>query len=364
MSDEGRVNLSLGEPPKGLKSKDRGVKGLLGVILLVQIAVLAYLVISRPVLNSNGQPKVAEDHAAFLKNVAMTLEDKSLYAPAADRWEQYLEEVHDSGEKPQILYRIGKLRMKSGDFGPAVAAFVRAEKLAPKESDLPKKIGPKMVDCLRKLGLYGEVGRELSRRVEVGGENKTGDRVLATLAGESITESDLDRMIERRADQMLSLQGGSGAQRAQMIQEMKKPERLQQLFQELLQVELFSRRARELKLDQKEDFLEAKELLEQNLLQSFFLREKLEKIQPTEVDLNSYYSANKESYKDEESGEIPEYEAVRERVYQDYSQRKSQELMQGVFQDLMARYDLKLRTPPGAPKPEQAKPKEKEEESS
>ena len=33
---------------------------------------------------------------------------------------------------------------------------------------LRAKVGAKIVECLRRLGNYGEVGRELSRQVEVG----------------------------------------------------------------------------------------------------------------------------------------------------------------------------------------------------
>lgn len=63
--------------------------------------------------------------------------------------------------------------------------------------------------CLRRLGLYGEVGRELSRRVESGAEGVKKGNVLATLAGEELTEADLDRMIQRRVEQILSLQGAN-----------------------------------------------------------------------------------------------------------------------------------------------------------
>jgi len=343
MPDIEQPNLTLGEPPKGLKQKNQGIKTLLGVILLVQLAILTVVIVMNPTgdttsVDRSGDPKAAND----IKSAALALEDKGLDKEAADQWELYLTDVPNSGEKPQILYRIGNLRMKCGDWGQAVSAFVCAEQAAENDKELSRKIGPKMIESLRSLGRYGEIGRELSRRVEIGGENTKKGKVLATFAGEAITEADLDRMVERRVDQMLSLNGGSGADRASILSDLAQPDRRMAMFQELLQTELFSRRARDLDIDKEKDFARSLELMEQNLLSSFLLRKTLDKVQPTDVDLKSYYTAFKNEYKDPESDKIPQFEEVEDRVYRDYVNKKNRELMEGLFQDLMARYDVKL----------------------
>ena len=99
--------------------------------------------------------------------------------------------------------------MQAEEFDRAAAAFVRSEQAAGGDA-LRRNIAPHLMTCLRRLGLYGEVGRELSRQVEVGAEKQERGQVLATLDGEPITDSDLDRMIERRVDQMLSMQEAAG----------------------------------------------------------------------------------------------------------------------------------------------------------
>lgn len=369
MNVEDKPNLSLGAPPKGMKIKTGGVPTkLFLVIVLLQLVVIAlFFVKPEPVMSTNGLGTKAPDPSWDFKTVALALEDRSLDAQAAQAWENYLAQAPDLGERPQILYRIGKLYMQAEQYDRAAAALVQADLSAGEGSDLKAKTGPKMVECLRKLGLYGEVGRELSRRVEVGaGEQGRGPKI-ASFAGEALHQADLDRMIERRVDQMLAMQGGAGneQQRRMLIQQMKSPQMIQQIFQECLQTELFARRARELKLDKEDQFLDAKEFLIQNLLATNFMNRELEKIQPTTMDVEAFFEANKEMYKDEESGEIPTFDAVGEQVARDYAQRKQQEMAERLTNDMMARYDVKLHAMPGsAPMeaPVQSPPSAQEEE--
>lgn len=301
---ERRPSLTLGEPPKGLKKKEGGVKALLGIILLIQLAILSVLIIflTQNGSHSNSGPANATSVRDF-KSVAMALEDRSLDREAAEAWERYLDENPLADNRSQILYRIGKLRMNDGAFDEAASAFVRAElDLGDDDKDLKAKIGPKMVECLRKLGRYGEVSRELTRRVQVGGTDEDGRKPLATFAGEALFEADLDRMIERRVDQVLTVQEASNeSMRQTLLKQMRSPHMREQLLQELIQTELFSRRAREMKLDQEEDYLKAREYLEEGLLTSRFIRKTMEKIQPTDVDLEAHYTAFKEEYREPEA---------------------------------------------------------------
>jgi hypothetical protein len=102
-----------------------------------------------------------------------------------------------------------------------------------------------------------------------------------------------------------------------------------------------------MKLDREDDFKEALAFMEQNLLAARFMERSLEKINPTAVDLESYYEAHKEEYKDEESGAIPALDAVRDRVLNDYVQRKQDEMSRALLQDLIVRYDVKILAQPG-----------------
>ena len=304
-----RPQLSLGQPPETLQKKLGNVaRPWLLLIVLLNLTVLACLamLLMRPdsLARPGGSPKPGS--VDELKAVASQLEDKSLDAEAARAWEAYLAADPQCSQRAEICYRIGRLYMQAEQFGPAAAALVRAEQAAGDDKDLKAKIGPQMVECLNRLGRYGEVGRELSRRVEAGagdkGGDKPGQKVLATLSGQNLTEADLDRMIERRVDQMLAMQGGGDAQQRQSIlQQMSAPTVRRQLLNEFLKTELFARRARELGLDRDADFQEARNQMMQSFLAERFLMRELEKIKPTAVDLESYFKAHASDYETPES---------------------------------------------------------------
>jgi len=309
MSEQDRPNLSLGQPPGKLNNRGRTPGIWMWLLLGLQTAALfclaALLVRQGPTGLQPAGPQSAAD-VKQLKAVALELEDKGLDAQAARAWKQYLAAAAETEERAEILYRIGKLHMQADEFGEASAALVEAELAAGDDRQLGAKIATRLVDCLRRLGMYGEVGRELSRRVETGGDKPGQARVLATLAGEELTEADLDRMIERRVDVMLSQQGAAadGASRQALLRHLSAPAMRRRLLEELLQVELFCRRARELKLDREDEFIKVRHSLEESLLAGRFLARQLEKIRPTDVDLESYYQANRSRYRQPEAIEV------------------------------------------------------------
>ncbi len=309
MTGPDQPKLTLGQPPGQLKNKRSPVpKGWLWLLLLLQAVVIGCLIVllTRPggrAASAPGRP--ASAGAEQLRTAALELEERSLDAQAARAWQDYLDADPQTADRAEVLYRIGRLYMQADEFGEAAAALVRSELAAEGDRELAAKIGPRLVECLRRLGRYGEVGRELSRRVEAGADDTGKGNVLASLAGEELTDADLDRMIEARVDQMLAMQGAADeAARQAVLRQFSSPEARRQILQELLQTELFCRRARELKLDQEETFLQARQQMEQDLLASRFLSRQLERIRPTDVDLESYYTANRDRYKEPEAAEV------------------------------------------------------------
>ena len=192
--------------------------------------------------------------------------------------------------------------MQAEQFDRAAVALLRCEQSAEDNAELRRKVGPEIINCLRRLGLHGEVGRELSRRARGRGGGREEGESPATLAGEPLTEADLDRLIERRVDQMLAMQGAAGNEAVleQFLAESARPETRRQLFQELLQTELFTRRARELGLDKDQEYVAARQALEDNLLAARFQTRELAKIQPTDVDLEALYKSRETEYREPE----------------------------------------------------------------
>ena len=309
MTEQQRPNLALGEPPERLRGKtSSGSWRLLLGILITQVFVL--LALAMLVARMAPLKDVAAANSSATserwKAVAVELEERGLDDQAANAWTEYLDANPDSDEFAEVLYRVGKLHMQAEQFDRAAAAFVRAQLAAQDDEELRDRIGPKLVESLRRSGRYGEVGRELARQVRVDGEDPGRGNVLATMAGDEITGADLDQMIERRVDRMLAMHGSPDdpSAREAILRQLSSPQMRQQLFQEMLQTELSCRRARELKLDREEEFIQARNEMIDTLLANHFLSRQLGDVRPTAVDLEAHYSAHREQYELPESIDV------------------------------------------------------------
>lgn len=304
---DSKPTLSLGEPPGRLANRTPARFGTwMWILLTLQIATLGALIIF--VGDSGREESVSADSEQLeqARSLAIALEDRSLPAEAAAAWREYLQLAGNAEDRSEVLYRIGGLSMDAGDYSSAVTALVESEQLAEADHNLTQNVGPKIVECLRRLGRYGEVGRELSRRVEVDAEETAQGQVLATYAGESFTEADLDRMIERNVDRVIAMQPSGAFQlsREQILQQYETAEARQHMLQEFMQRELFSRRARELKIDGEDAFIESLDFFESEMLAGRFLSRELETVQPTDVDVKSYYDSHKSDYLQPETASV------------------------------------------------------------
>jgi hypothetical protein len=113
-------------------------------------------------------------------------------------------------------------------------------------------------------------------------------------------------MIERTVDRVLAMQpaGAFAPSREQLLEQYEAGEARQRMLQEIIQRELFSRRARELGLDREASFQQTRSFLETELLAGQFLSRELAKIQPTDVDLEAFYQAYESEYRQPESASI------------------------------------------------------------
>ena len=279
---------------------------LAGMSTLTVLIMAGLLIVVLLQLNRTMVDRGFED-AAALRAAAMELEDKGLDLQAAESWQDYLERAGNVEDRAALLYRAGKLYMKSQKYDEAVVCFVRAETEADATGDatLVEKIGPKLVACLEKMGRANEADRELSRRVEVGGEEKTG-AILATIGDEKIRESDIERMTRNYVERFLAAQGlpPDSPARAQVEQQMSSPGMRDRIIQEAVQMELLERRAREQGLHEDPEYVEAKRRATEGLLQQFLLRKEFDKIETSATDLKNYFEAHKDRYGDAESADV------------------------------------------------------------
>ena len=194
--------LSLGEPPKRLTSNTSGVpRGWLWSLLCLQLLIIGGLIAFW--LRADGTAKVtfvSGSSADELKAAAIALEERSLYTEAARTWHAYLGANPTDLQRAEILYRVGKLAIQAEDFNQAVTALVHAEQAAVDDSDLKTKIGPWIVDCLRRLGRYGDGLLDVERSLTIDPER------AHVLNSRAFALVGLGRYEEALADVELSLQ--------------------------------------------------------------------------------------------------------------------------------------------------------------
>lgn len=234
-----------------------------------------------------------------LKATAVALEKRGLDAPAAAAWQSYVDAAPEDPERAEILYHVGELHVRAEQFDQAASAFVHAELAAGENKELAEKVGPRLIECLGGMGRFGEVSRELARRRESGAKKPDDRQVVATIGEIKITESDLDQMVEDHVDRMLAAQGVSDDRnRRQMaLQQASRPNVRARLLHDLVQKELFLRRAHELKLDQDKGFLLAREQATQALLLGKLQNRELKLSPPTEADLEAFYQEHQADFR-------------------------------------------------------------------
>ena len=294
MADAKGPSLTLEEPPGRLKKKSPG-KGLafgLVVVVLLQAVVIAILLRS---------PARSETESGSLpaKDWALALETRGLVSEAATRFEDWLATHPDDPDRSKIAYRIGKLLMDADKWEEAASYFVLSELWASADDQAPEaRLGQRLVECLRRAGLDGAVGRELARRVDHSGEGGE-DPVLATWAGEEFRESDLERLIEGEVDAMLRMrEGWTPSDREALLANFRDVQTRRSLLEGFLVQDLMVRRARELGVDQEDVFLKLRERQERQLLASILVEREQATIKPTDTDLEAHYKANEELWKE------------------------------------------------------------------
>ena len=118
--------------------------------------ILVFLIMSR---GPGGVPS-----GETLRELAIALENKELYAQAIEEYENYLL-VSDLGEekKARIHHKIGTIYMdKLHDYENALAAFVKVKHLA-SEGSLTREVDRRMVECLDRMGRSLDAQQELER---------------------------------------------------------------------------------------------------------------------------------------------------------------------------------------------------------
>jgi len=308
MSNE--LNLTLPERKRPASAVTKWIVVLLLCVLAVGVANIAVTILGRngkaPVPANGTLSKTAQ------QDLALKLEKQGLEVQAAAAWQEYLD-IPGLGdaERAKVWYRIGKIYQEMGDPAQALDSFYRSESFR-KDDEIASEIGRRTEECLEQLGKYAALRYELAERVSADDSGATaGEKVVAEIGAQKITQADLDRRIETEVDRQLEQFAAfmpdeqRNAQKERMLKQLTSAEGRMHMLNQLVAEEILYRRARESKLTDDAAVRDLLQDMERKLLAQKVVEQELgSKINITPSDVDTYYQAHQAEYVQPERAHI------------------------------------------------------------
>lgn len=309
---ENQTKLDFSLPPQKKKASPTQK---LGLLLLLVITVLAA---ANLWMQQAGPPAPAETgqvdtglSAEQTKALATKLAQRSLFQEAAHMWQAYLAQADLSAEeRAKALFQIGLMLKQAGQLEQAVTHFYRSEMVA-KLDELSGQINTHIKDCFERLGRFSALRYELMDRTSYRGQDDVSGKVVAEIGPEKITEADLTAILENSIDGQLAPMASYmdpaqlAEQKQKMLEQFKDAQAKHQFLQGYLAQEILYRQALEEKFPEKPEVKKQLEELTRNVLAQQLMSDLIaSRINITETDLQTYYEANKATYKDPRKARI------------------------------------------------------------
>jgi peptidyl-prolyl cis-trans isomerase C len=297
-----KLDFSL--PQKKAKGPATGVFTVLLLAVLVILATVNLVIALSRGRGGGGSPATAEGLSAEqVKALAAKLSQRSLYQQAAAAWQDYLATAKPpDSERAKVHFQIGTLLEKAGLYGQAIDQFYRSEAAATL-SDLSPQINAHVKECFESLGEFSAMRYELMDRTSMNPSQVAGDKVVAEIGAEKITESQLDALIEENIEsQLASLKAFMTPeqfheQKKRALEQSRNPQTKEEFLQGWLAQEILYRQALQEELGNKPEVKRLVHELTRGALSQELMNEQLaSRIHITETDVQTYYAANKDKY--------------------------------------------------------------------
>jgi hypothetical protein len=294
----------------GKSGRGGGLSGTAFVLLLIVLVVqiLSFFVSPKGEVRSRWTGHDEPLGVEQIRKAALELEDKNIPREAAAMWEKYLQHASLTAvEAGNVRYLIGKNLQNAGAFPDAFAQFVQAEMLVGQSNpELLQQISLARIDCLRRMGRYAELARELNRRATGGqtGEGLAGQQVVAEVGGQKLTVADFDRMLANAIELAVQSRLGISQEEAEALrrrahEQFTEPQARAQQLQRLIAQQVLADEARQRGLHEQPAFRERLTAVADGILSDALLHEEIGKrATVTDADVHRYYEANKERYRE------------------------------------------------------------------
>ncbi|UCD85714.1 MAG: hypothetical protein JSU92_05845 [Deltaproteobacteria bacterium] len=345
MADE--LNLKLPE-----RKSSSGLNRTVFVLLICLLAVGAINMLISLYEAQRGERPLSNKElpSEARKELALKLEKQGIPDRATEAWKQYLSWA-DIGaeERAKVWYRIGKLYQNDGKYDQALDAYYRSESFA-KIPELEPEINRRIQESLESLGKFAALRYELADRVGVTPtESGPGEEVMAEIGTLKITKSDIDRWIDEQIDRQMSTMAAfmseeqRKSQREALLKHFSSASERLHILNQLLVEEMLYRKAREDRLTEEPDVWAILRDAERSILAQLVLEKEIaEQIKISPVDLQTYYEANKQEFREEERQKT--FEEARPEVYRALRSRKEAEVREALLSQLKERYNVVIHT--------------------
>jgi foldase protein PrsA len=303
-----RLDFSL--PQK--KSRISGVLWFITALMLILIGISSVNVYMMLSAKKPNQAAVSSSLSPEqTKELAIKLSQRNLFDQAAKAWQDYLATANlTNDERAKTLFEIGTLLEKAGSNADAIECFYQSE-LVSKIGELEPQINAHIKDCFEKLGKFSALGREIADRTSLKGASSSGDKVIAEIGTQKITQADLDAIIENSIDSQLQSMAGIATdeqlkeQKKKILEQTADAKQRKQFLQSWLAQEVLYRQALKEQLPDKPEVKRTLDEMYRNELSQFLLNRYLsDKIHITDSDLVTYFAANKSKYVEPASAQI------------------------------------------------------------
>lgn len=288
---------------------EKQAKGSVGQTLTVLLLLtLTALVAANLAVTARSRRSEAEQtwHALSsvqVKQLAAKLGQRGLHLEAAGIWRDYAASPDlDSAERAKALFHAGVSLENAGQYAQAIEQYYRSELVAPLD-ELAGQINTHVKQCFESLGKFAALRYELMDRTSLNPAETAGGKVVAEIGPEKITEAALDAMIERGIEnQLASVKAFMSPEQAieqkkRLLEQSRTPQARQQFLQSWLAQEILYRQALDEGLADRPETKQVLADVTRGVLSQQLMDEKLaSKINLTETDLRTYYSANKDKY--------------------------------------------------------------------
>ena len=303
---------NLEVPQRERQPKSRG--GASGFLIVLQLVLVVLVILSFFVSPgrsskwtlSGGVSGGALPAPERQKALAAKLENMNLTEQAADAWETYLAMVDpEPFEAGNIRFRIGKLRQASEEYGAAIAQYYLAEELLHGSSDdLSHEIDLRVTECLRRLGQYADLAREVAARAsETDGQAVLeGQQVVAEIGEEKVTLVDFDRLLTNEIELAVKSRLGltpeeEDALRKRAHEQFGDPQMRAQQLHQIIASRVLADEARKQGLHESKEFRDRLVAVADGILASTLLFEEVNKrATVTDADVERFYAANADTY--------------------------------------------------------------------